>query len=259
MIKKEIPLLEYDENRKAVIEPSQVFQKENNSVVLPEYVVLCFFNDVIKRLSEAEELKEITYLLTEMGSHKVYEMDFNGRKLAVMQPGMGGPMAAYFMDELIARGGRKFIACGGAGVLDRNITLGQFIIPTAAVRDEGTSYHYLPPSREIKLDEQPIKKIEEVLQKHKYRYILAKTWTTDAIYRETADKVNLRREEGCLAVEMECSAFAAVARFRGVTFGQILYGGDDVSCEEYDTREWYEKSDTREELLRLAAEACLAL
>ena len=86
---------------------------------------------------------------------------------------------------------------------------------------------------------------------------MGKTWTTDAFYRETPDKVALRRSEGCVAVEMEAAAFFAVARFRGVTFAQMLYGGDDVSGEEWDHREWNKRRSVREDLLWLAAEACL--
>ncbi len=69
----------------------------------------------------------------------------------------------------------------------------------------------------------------------------------------------LRRSEGCITVEMEAAAFFAVARFRGVTFAQMLYGGDDVSGEEWDHREWHKRRSVREDLLWLAAEACLLL
>jgi uridine phosphorylase len=71
--------------------------------------------------------------------------------------------------------------------------------------------------------------------------------------------VKLRRSEGCLTVEMEAAAFFAVAKFRGVTFGQILYGGDDVSGCDWDGRKWQGRRDIREALFRLAAEACLLL
>jgi uridine phosphorylase len=101
--------------------------------------------------------------------------------------------------------------------------------------------------------------IERTLQKHKVEYLLAKTWTTDAPYRETPAKVQRRRAEGCLAVEMEAAAFFAVAQFRGATFAQILYGGDDVSGDEWDERNWQAQTSVRERLFWLAAEACLSL
>ena len=86
-----------------------------------------------------------------------------------------------------------------------------------------------------------------------------KTWTTDAIYRETRAKTELRRSEGCLTVEMEAAAFFAVAQFRGVPFGQILYGGDNLDAEEWDRRDWMSRASVRERLVYLAAEACLEI
>ena len=156
-------------------------------------------------------------------------------------------------------GCEKFIACGGAGVLDETIALGHIVVPTAAVRDEGASYHYLPPGREVAASPVAVAAIERTLKRHNIGYVLAKTWTTDAIYRETLAKVQLRRAEGCATVEMEAAALFAVARFRGVTFGQLLYGGDDVSSDEWDSRRWDKQTSVREKLLWLAAEACLAL
>ena len=87
----------------------------------------------------------------------------------------------------------------------------------------------------------------------------APTWTTDALYRETRAKVERRVAEGCLTVEMEAAAFFAVAAFRGVTFGQLLYAGDDLSGEGWDGRGWDEHLEGRELLFRLAAEAVLRL
>ena len=90
-------------------------------------------------------------------------------------------------------------------------------------------------------------------------YRVGKTWTTDAPYRETANKIPRRREEGCLTVEMESAALIAVAQFRNVVFGQALYGGDDLSGVEWDSREWTSRSDVRESLFWLCADACLRL
>jgi uridine phosphorylase len=89
--------------------------------------------------------------------------------------------------------------------------------------------------------------------------LTGKTWTTDALYRETAAKVTRRRDEGCLTVEMEAAALFAVARFRGVPLAQVLYGGDDVSGAEWDSRHWDKSTSVRERVFWLAAEACLEL
>jgi len=254
-MRKEFPILEFDPSPNAVIEPS----KNIRSIDIPESVVICFFNDVITKLKNEGKLRYITSLKSEIGQHPIYEFRAGENSVALFHPGVGAPLCAGMMEEVIALGGRKFIACGGAGVLDRSIAVGHIIVPVAAVRDEGTSYHYLPPSREVQVDKKAVQAIEEVLKSHKCKYILGKTWTTDAIYRETIDKVKLRRQERCLTVEMECAAFCAVAQFRKVTFGQILYGGDDVSCEEWDFRDWIDRTDIREAILGFAVEASLKL
>jgi len=122
---------------------------------------------------------------------------------------------------------------------------------------EGTSYHYLPLSREVEADPTVVAAIERVLQAHDVDYLLSKIWTTDAFYWEMPGKVRRRREEGCLVVEMEAAAFFAVAHFHSVRFGQVLYG-DDVGGAEWDARDWNTHS-VRETLFGLAAKACLSL
>ena len=163
------------------------------------------------------------------------------------------------LEEMIARGCRKFIAVGGCGVLDKEIAVGQLLLPISAIRDEGCSYHYLPPSREVSADPHVLAVIERVLQAHQVEYLRTKTWTTDAIYRETPAKAAAYRQEGCLAVEMETAAFYALAKFRKISFGQILYGGDAVIPHAYDGRKWNSRADIRRNLFWLAAEAVFQL
>jgi uridine phosphorylase len=253
-LEQDYPILEFDPAPEAVIEPSRFI----TPIDISEHCVICFFQDVLNGLLSEGRLHKATARGSEMGEHPVYEMDVQGKRLAVFHPGVGAPLAAGLLDELIALGCRKFIACGGAGVLDREIACGHLVVPTSAVRDEGTSYHYLPPSREVQAHPEAVAALERTLQSRGFGYILAKTWTTDAIFRETSDKVKRRREEGCLTVEMEAAAFFAVAQFRGAVFGQILYGGDDCSGE-WEHRDWHLQSSIREKLFWLAAEACLEL
>jgi uridine phosphorylase len=137
--------------------------------------------------------------------------------------------------------------------------MGHVVVPEAAIRDEGTSYHYLPPSREVSMSPQAMRAIIDTLDANDVPYDIGKTWTTDAIYRETNGKINQRREEGCLVVEMEASAFFAVAQFRDVPFGQILYGGDDLSGDLWDHRGWQRATSVREKLFWLAVEAVFKL
>jgi uridine phosphorylase len=254
-MQKEVPILEFDPARKAIIEPADLIKPAD----VPEHCVICFFQEVITKLHEDGKTSIIFEDKWEDGSHLFYELEAQGKRLALLHPGVGAPVAAGMLEGAIALGCKNFIACGGAGVLDKEIAVGHIIVPQTAVRDEGTSYHYLPPGREVEASPEGIAAIEKVLRKHNVDYIISKTWTTDAPYRETPTKVQLRRSEGCLTVEMEAAAFFAVAQFRGVQFAQMLYGGDDVSGDGWDNRNWATRTSVRENLFWLATEACLTL
>jgi uridine phosphorylase len=255
MDEHDFPILEFDPGRDAMIEPSRLLAP----IDIPRHCVLCYFQDVITALREEGQLRIAYTLGSEMGPNPVYEMAFDGRRLALIHPGVGAPLAGGFMDELIALGCRAFIACGGAGVLAGDLVVGHVVVPDSAVRDEGTSYHYLPPAREVSPSPEAVAAIEATLRRHDVPYLVGKTWTTDGFYRETAARVARRRAEGCLTVEMEAAALFAVGRFRGVTVGQLLYCGDDLSGDVWDGRDWRDRSAIREGLFRLAAEACLLL
>lgn len=224
---------------------------------MPERAVLCFFHEVIARLHEQGQALPLFAVSTEMGPAPVYTIQVNGEQIALANPGIGGPLSAFVFERMIARGCTTFIACGGAGVLMPEIAVGHLVVPTAAVRDEGTSYHYLPPDREVEPDADARAAIERTLARNGVDYRLAKNWTTDGLYRETQAKVQLRRSEGCATVDMEAASLMAVARFRGVALAYVLYGGDDVSgLTPWDHRDWTTHS-IREQLLWLAAEATL--
>lgn len=222
----------------------------------PEHCVLCFFREVIEAQANAHG-KEIGAAHSEGGRFPIYEMRLHGRKIAVAHPRVGAPWAAMMLERLIALGCRKFIVCGGAGVLDSSIPVGRLIVPSAAIRDEGTSYHYLPPAREVAPDPRALRAIEATLRARRIEYLVGKTWTTDAVFRETRARMLARRREGCLTVDMEAAAFFAVAKFRRVMLGQILYGGDDLDGV-WNDRGWNREA-VRTELFDLAARACLRM
>src|SRR2546423_14426826 len=137
------PILEFDGTREAVIEPGH----HRTPIDAPEHAVACFFQDVITRLSQEHKATVIHHMRSELGTHPLYELDVEGRRLAIFHPGVGAPLAAGLLEEVIALGCRKIIACGGAGVLDADIAVGHIIVPAAAAGAEGTPPHYPPPAR----------------------------------------------------------------------------------------------------------------
>jgi len=249
------PILEFDPDPTAFIDPQMLLQP----IDIARRCVLCFFQDILQQMHTDGRLKVIYQLGSEIGKNPVYEMEVEGERVAVLHPGVGAPLAGAFLEEIIALGCRDFIACGGCGVLNGEIGLGHVVVPATAVRDEGISYHYLPPSREAAAHPEAVQAIEQALQTHHVPYVVGKTWTTDAVYRETPARIARRREEGCHVVEMESAAFFAIAQFRGARFGQLLYGGDDLTGDAWDNRNWQKASSTRAHLFQLAVEAVLRL
>ncbi len=249
------PILEFDPERQAILNPrlKGALQPED----LPDRCVLTFFREVLERLEVDGRLRALYNFGWEIGPNHIYELDWNGKRLLVVHPGVGAPLAAGYLEELISVGVSRFVACGGCGVLDPEIALGHPVVLTAAVRDEGTSYHYLPPRREVASSPAVTTALARVLERRGVPFRYGKAWTTDAPYRETPARRALRMAEGCSVVEMEAAAFFAVAQFRGVEFGQVVYGGDLVVPEGWDARSWQNRRSDRELLFEVAIEACL--
>jgi uridine phosphorylase len=243
----DVPLLEFDPSERAVIEPEMT----TRGARIPERLVLCFFRDVIEA-EVAGRLPEAHRLNSEVGPHPVWVDGDGDGAVGILHPGVGAPLAAACLEEAIAAGARRVVAVGGAGAIVPDLALGHVVVPDAAVRDEGTSYHYLPPSRTVEPDPAVLATTLAFLERRGVPHVAAPTWTTDAIYRETPERLARRRAEGCITVEMETAAFYAVARFRGIDCIQLLYAADDLSGEAWDDRGWMRAADVRTSLYRLA-------
>ena len=250
----DIPLSEFDNDAEALINPAS----GSASGDVPTHAVVCFFRDVIDEVCGDGRAAVVATFTWEHGTHQLFDLRVGDRRVAVFHPGVGAPLACGLFEEVIATGCRTFVACGGAGAVVPGLALGHVVVPNVALRDEGTSYHYLPASREVSADPAVTAVLRAVLDGRGVPYAVGKTWTTDAPYRETRAKVAARRREGCITVEMETAALLAVARHRGVRFGQYLYAGDDVSGETWDHRQWH-TSSARRDLFWLSVEAVLRL
>lgn len=138
--------------------------------------------------------------------------------------------------------------------MDPSIQVGQLLVVDGAIRDEGFSYHYIAPSRYIYTDPETTQKITSYLDARSISYLRGLTWTTDAIFRETSDRILQRKKEGAKIVEMEQAGCIAVSQFRGFQYGALIYGGDDVSQEEWDGRGWRSREGIRYDLVNLCKE-----
>jgi len=247
------PILEFDSNKNAIIRPSNLVKK----IDIPERCIITFFLYEIKKIIKKYPSKIIEYFKCDAYKLPIYEINYKGNRIALIQGMVGAPVSARQLEDLIEKGCKKFLVCGDCGVLDKNIVSGHLILPMTAIRDEGTSYHYIAPAREIEMDKSVLKIIEQILKKNNLPYLKTKTWTTDGFFRETKLKMLKRKKEGCLVVEMESSAYMAVAKFNNVKLGQILYAGDNLDDDIWDNRKSQDKQISKDLVLKIVLECII--
>jgi uridine phosphorylase len=253
----DLPLGELDPQRVAILEPHHLLGR----LAVPPRAVLCFFYDVVARrgADPSSGWRSLATRDLENGPRTFWEVGEGDDAVLVLNPGTGAPTAVTLLEMVIAAGATTVLAVGGAGALVDEMALGNVVIPSSAVRDEGTSFHYLEAARSIELDGAVVDQLDRFLESRGVPHAVAPVWTTDGLFRETPDRVARRRAEGCLLVDMECSALAAVAAFRGVRFGQLLYAGDSLAAAEWDHRGWNRADSVRDSLLDLAIDAVRGL
>ncbi|MFR1968869.1 MAG: nucleoside phosphorylase [Streptococcus salivarius] len=199
-------LLEEFENVPAVIEPTDRSLISGGEIC--DTIILSFNGEILERVKQIDGVYEGGYLTNLNSKYPWYIYEVDGFKLAVAMATIGAPMVVGFLEELKARGFNNFIVLGSCGVLDQSIQADKIIIPSSALRDEGTS-SLRSCKYEIAYDETLLLTIENALNKSGIEHIRTKVWTTDAFYRETAAKVKRRLEAGAKVVDMESSAIMA--------------------------------------------------
>ena len=160
----------------------------------------------------------------------LYTFTQNGKQIAVYLSPIGAPAAVSAMEEIIACGVKHIIAFGICGALtEMNPDL--FIVPTRAYRDEGTSYHYMPATEYVELKN--ANKVISSLEGAGISILVGGAWTTDGFYRETRTRLNEMRDNGCVAVDMECSALQACANYRNAEFYTFFITADSLAGETW--------------------------
>ncbi len=246
---KEFPILEYDTNPSAKINPENLTAGEKWPA---DKMIITFFPEALKKLLEENKIEKCYYIGGE-NAFDIYRF-VDSPDIWIVLGQVGCPACGGNLDLFNGFGINKVMFCGGGGVLDRNIKVGEFLVVEGAIRDEGFSYHYLPAGRVVNSNPKTVKRITDYLDEKGFDYIKGLCWTTDALLRETADKIELRKTEGAKIVEMEQAGNLAVAQFRGFDYGAIIYGGDDVASDEWDNRGWGQRYGIRYNLLMLCKE-----
>ena len=227
-------LSEFDLCRDAVINPEMCIKGKIEN--FPEVTVSCFSHHLFEAVLAFFEPEEIGRVGGANGKAPVYAVTYKGKRIAFYESRVGEPACIGDYEDLLAMGMKTLILFGNCGVLDKTIEDCGIIIPTKAIRDEGTSYHYAPAGDLIDVNTRYIPEFIEVLREFGYPYVQGAAWTTDAFYRETPAKVAARRRMGAVCVEMECAAMQAMCDFRGVEFFQYFYAGDNLDHPQWDPR-----------------------
>lgn len=182
----------------------------------PKTVIFCYQSRFLKQALESTPHEQCDGCFSKL----YFLKDHPG--VAVGDFGTGAPVMAAKMEELIAWGVEQFISVGTAGSLQQKAKVGDIIVCEKAVRDEGTSHHYLPQTKYIHAPRRMTNKLQNHLKKAEVPYLVGSSWTTDSFYRQTAEEVLFYQKEGILAVEMEAAALFAVAHFYRVDLGVMF-------------------------------------
>ncbi len=180
---------------------------------IPESVIFCYEANLLNRIIDVENVEQVQgvgggfYLLTET----------DNRVAVSGNNGIGAPGISMVLEILIELGVKRFINVGIAGGLQKNARIGDVVVCTSAIRDEGVSYHYLEDSSAPALPSENLTDaFMQTLEANSIRYTQGPTWTTDAYFRETVGEIQHYQQEGVATVEMEAAALFAISTLRGV-------------------------------------------
>lgn len=235
-----------------LLKPSSIISERNN---MPDTAIIMWSFSLFNALKD--NLKCTTLSTFKCGVRcPVYGFKYKGHELACVLLPIGAPVVAGFIEEYIVRGVKRFVCIGTCGSLSTE-THGKIVVPIYAYRDEGTSWHYAPhdsPWIKVKTSTETSALLESLGVPN----VSGKIWTNDAFYRETPSAVKLMKEQGCLAVDMECAATMAVAQFRGAACYQMLFPADLLENSYWSSGSLGKRSRSmNEKLAQLALEVAV--
>jgi len=199
----------------------------------PKTVLVTFQRKVVEALQKRLPVEAVS-TINACVEVPIYRFSYQGQTLGLYLTTIGGPATVGILEEVWVKGAEKVLLFGTCGGLDADLPAGHLIVPTATYRDEGTSFHYLPPSDYVEIP--TADRLAAIYDELELPYVRSKTWTTDAIYRETRNNMEKRRRDGCIAVDMECASLMAAAQFRKIPVYQFVYAEDSLDGEAWDAR-----------------------
>ena len=219
----------YSEEREALFSPGAFLGERK---YLCDTAIATFSGEIYQAVIDKYPHREVGNICSANGRKPIYAIEINGKEIVFYLSSIGACLAGIDIIEMQWQTGVKnLIIFGSCGALDSEATNSKYIIPTQAYRDEGMSYHYAPPAdyMEIKNSE----RLAEIFEELRLPFVKGRIWTTDAPYRETKTAVEKRKNDGCLAVEMELAGIQAVCDFHEIELYSFVMTGDVLDGEEY--------------------------
>lgn len=234
-------LLEKFDEDEGIITP-----KHSNMLILeplPNTLIAIFSKEILDQIIQSEDCRFAGEVYSINGASPFYIFKKGPKEVLITLALIGGPACIGNLEEFFGQGVTNFILFGTCGVLDSTLKAHQVIVPTIAVRDEGTGYQYLPSSDEVLLNEKNVARLTAFFDEEHVDYIETKVWTTDAFFRETPARAKRRVDSGCQVVDMECSAVACWSDYRNIATYHFFYTADHV---DFINNEWDSRKNERQ-------------
>jgi len=246
---------------RALFSPKDYFfyhERRGNTIKVapPQGVIFCYSSLLLKYILENHKVKRTSFFgdRNMMADGEMYMLTESRNKVALAgRFGIGAPAVIPLCEELIEWGVKRFISIGTAGTLQPGISIGDLVVCERAIRDEGTSHHYIKPSKYASSSKQLTKKLEMTLDELGQPYIRGTSWTIDAVYRETIAEARQYRKEGVITVEMEAAALFAVAQYRKVQMSAMFTISDILGEKKWQPHMHHKQTKAGLETLYKAA------
>ena len=222
---------------------TESFDNQENAIINPpkrekikkcDVIIATFSNQIEEYVVKTFNANKVNEFSCVNGKFPIYIFEYKGKVFGFYKTLLGAPASVGMLEDVSTMFDcKKFVVFGSAGTLDKDC-YGNVMVPTFAYRDEGTSYHYVAANDYIKIKNSKV--VVDFMKRHNISYKEGKTWTTDAFYRETKSNLEQRKEDGCISVDMECSAMQAVCDFRNLELYYFFLSGDLLDAPEWDEK-----------------------
>lgn len=255
-MKREIPLLDNFYDDTPYLTPDKILGELGEKIlgVVKNYKI----KTAVITWIDSKKLTQVLDACEFIGRDHIRQTWVWNKKVLIEVITIGAPVAAGSIEYLRCYGIKNIVAFGSAGCIVNEFDTRNLVVVEKAIRDEGTSYHYLPANLYVNLNEDLVNKLTAFLNNKKIQNVKATTWSTDAFFRETKKRIAKRLSQGAVAVEMECATLASVCKFYGLDFCQFLFFSDTIKKGAW---EWTSSLETKQEnwdkrtaLLELAVE-----